>query len=356
MKVAPRQIDHFVKQPDSAARVILLYGPDNGLMQERARKLGSTVVEDLNDPFNAVTLSAAQLADDPARLADEACAMSLMGGGRLIRVEGATDKMTPLLKDYLDGAPSAQNLVVVEAGELGPRSSLRLLCEKSPKAAALACYVEDERNLGPLVRGMLQNAGYMIEPDALNMLVSSISGDRARVRSEIEKLVLYMGPDAAWQGFDGPAAAARRDAVIKLADVLACCADFGAQSMDDLIYNAAGGRPEAAFKAYQQLLHEGLPIIAIVRGLQNHFRRLHFVKSQIATGTAPDQALRSLSPPVFFKYKDGFMAQQRRWSLPALARTLEKLADLEAQCKQSRAPDQTLCAQALLAISKARAS
>ena len=157
MKLAFRDIEPFVKKPDPAARVILVYGPDDGLMRERSKAIGGTVVEDLNDPFNVAALSADLLLEDPAKLNDEANAMSMMGGDRLIRIENATDKLTPLLKEYLE-APSAHSLIILEAGELGPRSSLRQLCEKAKNAAALPCYVEDERDLG-------EDVGVGEEPD-----------------------------------------------------------------------------------------------------------------------------------------------------------------------------------------------
>jgi len=119
MKLTSRQIDSFLKSPDRAARVILVYGPDDGLVRERAKTIGRTIVADLNDPFNAVTLSGEILASDPARLMDEAMAQSLMGGARLIRIEGGGDKLTVLIRDYLK-VPSDSNLVVIEGGELGP--------------------------------------------------------------------------------------------------------------------------------------------------------------------------------------------------------------------------------------------
>ena len=146
MKLAFRQIDPFVKQPDPAARVILVYGPDDGLMRERAKMMGKTIVADLNDPFNAVTIDGKSLVEDKARLNDEAHAMSMMGGARLIRVENADDKITPVIKDYLT-KPSAHNLVILQAGELGPRSTLRMLIEKAANAAPVPCYLDDERTI-----------------------------------------------------------------------------------------------------------------------------------------------------------------------------------------------------------------
>ena len=88
MKIAFRDIEGFVRQPSPAVRVILVYGPDQGLMRERAKSMAASVVEDLNDPFNVAVLSSDALKEDPARLSDEANAMSMMGGKRLVRVEG----------------------------------------------------------------------------------------------------------------------------------------------------------------------------------------------------------------------------------------------------------------------------
>ncbi len=333
MKLAWKQIEPFVKTPDPKARVILVYGPDNGLMKERAGTMGRTVVADLNDPFNAVTLSAAQLLDDPARLADEAGAMSMMGGARLIRIEDGDDKIAPLIKDYLQ-SPSADNLVIIEAAALGPRSPLRALAEKAPNAAAVPCYVEDERGIANLIRETARESGYVMQNDAVIWLAANITGDRQRARAEIEKLLLYMGDETN----------------IRLDDVRLCCGEAGAQDIDRLVYSVAGNSPQTALKAYHQLLEEGVPIIAILRGLQNHFRKLHYAKARIAEGDSVETAMKSLNPPIFFKLEEPFKAQIRRWPLESLAVILDRLADIEAQTKQTGTPVETLCGQALLSI------
>ena len=82
MKLAYRDIEPFIKAPNPAARVILVYGPDAGLVKERAQTMGKTVVEDLNAPFNVAVLSTDILSEDPSRLSDEAQAVSMMGGER----------------------------------------------------------------------------------------------------------------------------------------------------------------------------------------------------------------------------------------------------------------------------------
>ena len=84
MKLPAARIAAFLQRPDQAIRAVLLYGPDIGLVRERADVLARTVCPDLRDPFRVADLSGAALAADPARLADEAAQMSLIGDSERI--------------------------------------------------------------------------------------------------------------------------------------------------------------------------------------------------------------------------------------------------------------------------------
>lgn len=338
MKLSYRQIEPFVNNPDPDVRVILIYGPDYGLMKERAAKIGKSVVEDLNDPFNVISLSTEQLNDDPAKLSDEANAMSMMGGKRLIRIDNASDKITMLLDDYLEN-PNDDALILALAGELTPRSSLRKFCEKHAKAAAVPCYIEDERNLAGFIRSFMQENGYQIEHDAVLWLSVNIGGDRQKTRSELEKIILYKGDERA---------------PITNADVMAICGAAGAQTLDNLVYAVAGRDTNTAMRSFQTLLGEGVALIAILRALQNHFRRLHLTKSMMDEGAPLEKAMKSLSPPIFFKQENAFKNQVGRYSHKALSHICARLSELEAQTKQSNTPNETICAQAILSLSKAR--
>jgi len=338
MKLSSRDIEPFVKSPDPAARVIVIYGPDNGLMKERAKLIGLTIVADLNDPFNAATLSASDLAEDPARLSDETGAISMMGGDRLIRITDGGDKLTPLIKDYLQN-PSNSTLIIIEAGDLNARSSLRKLCETAKNAAALPCYVEDERDLARLIRDMMAQEKLGIDQDAIGWLAANINGDRTRARSELEKLILYKG---------------QAEGTITLHEAMTICGNSGASSMDELTNATANGNSVLAVKNYNKLLEEGISFIAILRSLQNHFKRLHQARSAIEAGNSADQAMKSLSPPIFFKNQTAFRGQLSRWRAGTLLKALAKLSDIEADCKKTGAPAETLCAQTILGLSKMR--
>lgn len=334
MKLAPRQIESFLAAPPAAVRAILVYGPEEGLMKERVARLAKSLVADPSDPFAVSLLTADQIAQDPARLIDEALAIPMFGGKRLVRVENAGDSVTTALKTCLEHM-MADSIVLLEGGDLKPRSSLRALCEKSDAAAALPCYVEEARDTSRLIAQDLTERGYAIAPDALAALAQALAGDRRRLRAEIEKLTLYVGPP-------GPP--------ITLDDVRTSCAEAGALGFDDLAYGVGARDAARALSTLERMTAEGTPVVALLRVLQTHFRRLHLARAQMESGKPADSVLKSLQPPVFFKQADAFRAQMERWPLDSLGRALAHLAGLEARTKRTGAPDKTLFAHAILEL------
>ena len=342
MKITPRDADAFLRSPDPAARAVLVYGPDAGLVCERVEALVKGVAGDLSDPFRVADFSAKELIDDPARLADEAAALSLTGGRRAVRLRQGDDSLAPLFRAFL-GAPAADapggapgdTLIVVEAGDLPARSALRKAFESAKTGAALACYRDDERSLGAVIRETLREFGHEATPDALAYLSAHLGGDRQLSRRELEKLALYKG------GEPGP---------IELVDAQACVGDSAALSVDDLAYAVGGGAAAAADRALARSLQEGVQPVAALRAVSRHFQRLHLVVGLVESGLPLDDASKRLRPPLFWKVAPAFRAQAAAWSPAALARALARLLEAEADCKNSGAPEATICARALLEI------
>ena len=341
MKLAFRDIEGFVAKPNPTARVCVVYGPDQGLVTERAQIIAKTATPDLNDPFNVAMLHADQLLDDPARLNDEAFAQSLMGGNRLVYIREGADSLTPLLKEYLK-EPSAHTLVVVEAGELGTKSSLRALAERAENAAAIPCYVEDERDLTRFLQNEAKAAGFGIDRDALAALAGSLVGDRRVARGEFEKLLTYKLSDT--------------DKTIRLADVEACSGDVRSRTFDELVHAVGMGDVPRVAASLAALGRESTPAVAILRTVQGHFRRLYDCQLRMEKGSDPKAAMKSLNPPVFWKYEDQFQQQMRRWPRPRIENLLNQLNAVEAQTKQTAMPAETLTAHILLKTALARAA
>lgn len=335
MKLQPRSIESFLRKPDPKIRAVLFFGPDDGLVRDRAATLGRTVVADLSDPFRVADLPTRTLADDPARLMDEMAALALTGGRRLVRVRDAEDNSAAAFTALLKDPPAGDTLVVAEAGDLGPRSKLRVLFEGADNAAAVPCYVEDEASLGGVIEGLLRAEKLSVDGDALAFLAGNLVGDRMVARGEIAKLALYMGPGGG---------------TVRLEDARACIGDSSTLDADEAVWAAADGNLPALDRALGRLFAEGASPVAILRAAQRHFHRLHLAVGQVAAGKPADVAVASLKPPVMFKLKNRMTAQVRRWQPGTVRQALDRLTDAEAECKRTNAPDVTLCARVLFQI------
>src|SRR3954454_13641378 len=85
-----KEIDAFLARPDPGRPIILLYGPDTGLVRERAEALLASAGDGPHDPVLLVRLDADELAAEPSRLIDEAMTVPLFGGRRAIRVRAGS--------------------------------------------------------------------------------------------------------------------------------------------------------------------------------------------------------------------------------------------------------------------------
>ena len=91
MKIRPQEADALCAAPPATLRAILIHGADDGRVRELGRRAVTAVVDDVNDPFRVAELTADTIKTDPARLADEMGAQSLIGGRRVVWLrEGLT--------------------------------------------------------------------------------------------------------------------------------------------------------------------------------------------------------------------------------------------------------------------------
>jgi len=189
VKVSAARVAAFLKRPPREIRAVLLYGPDAGLVRERADDLARFVCSDLHDPFRVAELSGPAVAADPARLADETAQMSLIGGRRVVRVREAGDRLAALFREFLDDAPG-DGFIVVESGELPGSSALRRVFDASSCAAGIGCYPDTPRERVAVIQDALKAHRIAVSGDAVRYLVEHLGGDRLLTRAELEKLAL----------------------------------------------------------------------------------------------------------------------------------------------------------------------
>ena len=337
MIVRPADVERFVARPAPAIAAALIYGSNRGLAADRAERLGRAVAGALDDPFRVADLAPAAVAAEPTLLMDEAAALAMTGGRRVVRLRGAGNEVAQACANLLAAAVPAASLVVVEAGELPRRARLRVVFESAGNAAAIACYDDDRAALGAVLTERLAAHGKTATPAAREAVLARLGGDRKAALAEIDKLVLYAGESAR----------------IGEADALACVGDGAEATLDDLADAVAVGDRPGAGRAFDKLAADGVSPVRALGALQRHFQHLHWAAGRVRGGAAPAAAVEALRPPVFFKRRRSMAAQLARWPAAAAARALELLLEAEAACKTTGAPAALICSRAALRLTEA---
>jgi DNA polymerase III subunit delta len=333
VKIEPRQVEAFLKKPDPKIRGVVVYGNDDGLIAERAVTLAKTVCEDLKDPFRVVDIAGDSLKNDPARLADEFGAMSLMGGRRVIRVRPAGEESAAALEN-LAAASAGDALIVIEGGNLTPRSALRALAETEDCLAALPCYMDNEAALEGLVESAARARGLGVEREALDWIVERLGGDRGQSRSEVDKLLLYKEGDGS--------------KTVTLDDAVAVLGDTAAIGIDNVIAATFDGELVALDRALDRVFSEGGNPVQLVRALQRHADQLHLVAGHVAGsngkggGNLEAAMFKARGLPRGGPVRQRFERHVRAWPLARLSAALQVILEAEIQCKTTGLPDEAI--------------
>jgi len=302
-------------------RAVLVYGSDTGGVAEQVQAVIEAVREaNGGEPPEVITLDDDQLKDDPGRLADEAQAISMFGGRRVIRVRDAGERTADAVAALLD-MPPGDSLIIAQAGALRPASKLRRLFEKEAALAAVPVYEDTARDIQTVIRETLEKEGLAIEPDALAVLAELLGADRAATRNELEKLALYCHGRQR----------------VTLDDVRAICGDVSAHAMGDMLDAFFAGDYARGVRLLSALLGEGVQPAGVLAAAAQHVQRLKALALAVAAGESPEALVKSKAAGIFFRRQPIMARQLKVWTPEMLDRAAEGL--LKATAESRRHPD-----------------
>lgn len=331
--VKAHQAQAFLSSPDPKIRAVLFFGSDAGLVSERAQAFAKAAAARFDPPGELMRLDDADLDGDADRLAVELGTVPMFGGPKIIRTTAGRRVTAQTLKPILETG-ALEGVLIVEAGNLKPDESLRGLFEKSPAAAAVACYSDGAQDLDILIGEMVRAAGARISPEARQALADRLGADRALSRGEIEKLLLYAGPTAE----------------IGLEAVEAVVGDVSELALERITSAAASGQVQRAVAECGRAVSSGESPQAIIAATQRHFQRLHRVRAAIDRGSTLDDALRQMRPPLHFKQKDAFAAQCRLWTTARLSDALGRISTAARAARLAGGLDEALSERLLMGL------
>ena len=334
-------VDNFVAKPNKSIALILLYGPDQGLVSERAdilsTKYGIQIDEaqQNNYPLNISRFDADDIASDPQKLADEAYAISMFGDAKLIRLKGTTRKnLQPALKPILHDPPP-NCWIIFEGGDLKRDSALRKLVEKSPGAMALPCFHDSAGALEQLIKEEITANNLEIDSETRHFLKSFLGDDRRASRNELKKLALY----------------AHGEKTITRDQILALLGNVSSVDNDDVIDAACLGQIDFLQSRLDQLLDGGVAPDMLIWASLRHFQMLHQFRAMIDNkNTSVANIISGARPPLHFSRRDKITKSLQMWPLKKLDIALQRLDNAFYETRSKPTLAHSIAATTLLAI------
>ena len=316
MKITTKQVSAFLDNP-SQVLGCLIYGPDDGLVLRHSRHVIQHILGESYDPLSLIELSDTALKEDPAKLADECGAISLMGGKRLVWLRHVSEKHADLIEPVIPLLGS-ECYLLVSSGECGPRHKFRQLFEQQKQLASLACYRAEGRNLSHLIREIMEGHGQTLEPQALQFLTAELGNDAMITESELNKLSLY----------------AQGKSTVSLQDAHDTIIHNNEHQIDPLCGHFIDGRTAAFDKLWHHLVRDGIQPIVLIRSLARYTNRLLTLKLAMhSEAMSADEAVNSARPPIFWIQKDIMTRQLRKLSSRHLVYYLHLLNRAECSFK-----------------------
>jgi DNA polymerase III subunit delta len=318
VKSVKGSIDRSVDQPDPKVRFYLFHGPD----EAQSSALGDRLAAALNAAKHNV--ASGSLRGDPALLADEAGAIDMFGGAKVIWIQPAGEEIVAAVEALMD-APAAESPVVAIAGRLGKSSGLLKLAESHPLALSHISYELDARDAERLVAELARAEGLRTQSGVSSRIAEGCGNDRRMIVQELAKLALYLdaSPDSPKDLGSDALEAVGTDMggdFLGIAD-LALAGDV--RSLGDAISRLDSGGKEA---------------IPIIRSLQRRLLMLAPIRARIDSGERLQAVMTSMGKSLFWKDKPMVEKMLGMWDSAGLARVSERTGSLERRLMRGDSP------------------
>lgn len=330
------EASRYFSKPDPSKAGLLIAGADPmRVALKRQEVIAALIGPEGEGEMRLTRISAGELRKDGAALIDGIKAVGFFPGPRVVFVEDATDGLTAVIAEGLKEWKPGDAVIVVTAGGLTGKSTLKGLFDKAPHAFSAILY--DDPPSREEIEDALKKAGLTsIDREAmadLNTLARAL--DPGDFRQTLEKIALYKYGDST---------------PLTPADVAAMAPATVEAEVDDLLNAVADGRAREIGLLMRRLEGQGvLPVTLCIQAMR-HFRALHLAASDPGGVQAGLMKAR-----VFGPRRDAMQRQASAWGGRALEGAVSTLLETDLTLRSaSRAPGMALMERALIRLAMMR--
>ena len=301
---------------------ILFYGENLGLKNYFKKR-----IKDLSKNYLKINLSNEEITRDATILSKEVNNASLFEDKKIIFIEDASDKIIDVLQNSLENI--GDNKLICFTGILDKKSKIRNLFEKAKEFGAVACYEDNLISIRNLIQKELKNFKNLTTQN-LNLIIENCNLERSKLYNELEKIKLFF--------------LNKELNTEQLEQLLDVRINENFNNLKDEVFK---GNKLNASKLLNDTLIEQEKINYYLNLINQRLYRLKEVQ-EISKDGDLEKSISSLKPPVFWKDKENFTVQAKKWGQKKIKYILDKSYDLEISIKSNSAINKNILFKKLL--------
>ena len=290
----------------------LVYGENEGLKNE--------VVENLKKNFNGniENYDESQILADKVFFYEKIFNQSLFEKEKILVVNRCSEKIYEVVENILEKGIS-DTKIILKANILEKKSKLRSLFEKDKNLIIVPTYKDTSLGLLEIARKFFYNYKISISQEAINLLVSRCNGDRGHLKSELDKVLIYMHDKKN----------INLEEIYKLTNL---SENF---SINELVDNSLSKNYQKTSEIISESNYKLEDGMIILRTFLQRAKRLLNIYEKQDNNVNFDSLINDYKPPIFWKDKPIVKKQLENWSKSKIKDLINNINKTETYLKKN---------------------
>jgi len=289
-------------------RFFLIYGPNLGKVEYCSKNIVKELKEQ-EEKYDVVNVSQEEfLKENFSGLIKKYDCHDIFGKKNILVFSSIEIRSIKELIESLDNYKFNYLHIILKFENLKKKSEIRGFFEKNNDCICVPCYEETPWEKKETIKEFFKNENLEISNVQVEQLSEKLTNEKFEILFELEKIIIFL-----------------KHKKKTIEELLNKFEKTAFHDETEFIYELVSGKKEKInyylFNSSQFQNNE----IKIINFLSEHFAKLLIVKGKVREGTSLEEAMRSLKPPIFFKYIDRFKMQVGLWKENEINEVLKQL-------------------------------
>ncbi len=290
----------------------LIYGENEGLKNEIIQIVKKKLIGDIEN------YDETQIINNNEQFYEKLFNQSLFEKEKVIIINRCSDKIFNIIENIIE-KKILDTKIILNANTLEKKSKLRNLFEKKKDLIVVPTYKDTSLTLIEIAKKFFNNYKISISQETINLLVNRCNGDRANLKSELDKILIYMQDKKN----------INLEEIYKLTNL---AENF---SINELVDNSLSKNTQKTSEIISESNYKSEDGILILRTMLQKAKRLLSIYEKKDGDVSYDNLINNHTPPIFWKDKPIIKKQLENWSKLKMKNLIKNINETEIYLKKN---------------------